>query len=118
MTHEEDAEKPLDPAVERVRRKLVRFAIINVSILMLALMAVVLALVYRGAGTRAPATDRLHEGRIALPEGARILSQSVSGERIALHIETPDGRQSIIVYSTEAAGVVARIAIEQAPPAD
>ena len=42
-----DDEKPLDPAAERVRRKLVRFMAINLGILFLALMAVVAALVYK-----------------------------------------------------------------------
>ena len=37
----DEEEKPLDPNVEKVRRKLVRFMGINLGLLFLALMAVV-----------------------------------------------------------------------------
>ena len=54
---DDEKEKPLDPAVEKVRRKLVRFVAINLGLLFIALMAVVAALVYKSrtgsaAGTR------------------------------------------------------------------
>src|SRR5690606_16507642 len=42
-----DEEKPLDPAAENVRRKMLRFMFINLGILFLALMAVMIALVYK-----------------------------------------------------------------------
>ena len=48
-------DKPLDPAVERVRRKLVRFMAINLGLLFAALMAVVAAVVYKAGQTPAPA---------------------------------------------------------------
>ncbi|TIT86625.1 MAG: fimbrial protein, partial [Mesorhizobium sp.] len=38
---EEDEEKPLDPAAEKVRRKLIRFMIVNLGLLFLALMVVI-----------------------------------------------------------------------------
>ena len=44
---DDDEDKPLDPAVEQVRRKLVRFVAINLGLLFIALMAVVGALVYK-----------------------------------------------------------------------
>ena len=57
MANEQDDkdEKPLDPAAERVRRKMVRFMGINLGILFAAVMAVVLALVYKSVST-APET--------------------------------------------------------------
>jgi hypothetical protein len=54
-------DKPLDPAVDRVRRKLVRFMAINLGLLFLALMAVVLAIVYRW--TREPEPEATHHAR-------------------------------------------------------
>jgi hypothetical protein len=46
-TIDDNEEKPLDPAVEKVRRKLVRFVAINLGLLFLALMAVLAAVVYK-----------------------------------------------------------------------
>ena len=47
---DEENDKPLDPAVEKVRRKLVRFVAINLAILLAALMAVAAAIVYKSRG--------------------------------------------------------------------
>lgn len=97
---DDEQEKPLDPAVERVRRKLVRFVAINLGILFVAVMAVVIALVYRNM-TRTPAeppAPAFVEGRIALPVGARILSQSLSGDRILIDVELTGGGRALFVY--------------------
>ena len=81
---DDEQEKPLDPAVEKVRRKLVRFVAINLGLLFIALMAVVAALVYKSRTAAPPATEiaveapspeGIAEGRIELPAGARIVSQ-------------------------------------------
>src|SRR5690606_39955979 len=40
-------EKPLDPAVERVRRKMMRLMLVSIGIMMVGLMAVVGAIVYK-----------------------------------------------------------------------
>lgn len=105
---EESADKPLDPAVERVRRRLVRFIGINLGILFIALMAVVAALVYRmnASAPAAPETaagvvpsgEAFAEGLIALPPGARVVSHAVSGNRLTLQVEFTDGRQAIFLY--------------------
>ena len=52
---DENEEKPLDPAMERVRRRLVRFVGINLGLLFIALMAVVVAIVYRARSGLDPA---------------------------------------------------------------
>ncbi|MVA96346.1 fimbrial protein [Nitratireductor sp. CAU 1489] len=107
---EEADEKPLDPAAEKVRRKLVRFVAVNLGILFVAVMAVLGAVVYKvsfsgnapqtagDSPVPAPADTPFVEAEIALPAGARILSQSLSGERIALHVALPDGQVAIFVY--------------------
>ena len=67
---EEEDEKPLDPAAENVRRKLVRFMIINLGLLFLALMVVIGELVYKArnapvAGSPAcSSTDALGNRRV------------------------------------------------------
>lgn len=122
---EDEEDKPLDPAVEKVRRKLLRFMVINLGILFIALMAVVGALVYRMSTTRTPApaaveavapptADGVLEGTIALPAGARIVSQSLSGRQISLEIEAA-GKRSILIYDLSQRQVIGRYAVVAQP---
>ena len=102
---DDEEEKPLDPAVEKVRKKLVRFVAINLGLLLVALMAVVGAIVYKARNSAAPEVaapasevGSVLEGEIALPAGAKIKSQSLSGNLLALDIELSDGSRAIHVY--------------------
>lgn len=118
---DDDDEKPLDPAVERVRRRVMRFIAINLGILFVALMAVAIAIVYRVgsrngdappvAGAQVRPDSIATEGIIALPAGARIVSQSLSGERLAVQIES-NGTRSFVIYDLGAGAVVSRISVE------
>lgn len=121
-TFDEDEEKPLDPGVEKVRKKLVRFVAINLGLLFIALMAVVAVLVYKSRTVSAPqvaapASDipvppgSVLEGDIALPSGARIVSQSLSGNRIALELELPGGNRAIYIYDIAERRIIGRFAI-------
>lgn len=119
---DDDEEKPLDPAVENVRRKLIRFMLVNLGILGVALIAVVGAIVYKsrtatpepvvaGSSLVAPADGGLVEGDIALPAGSRIVSQSLSGDRVSLYVEGQGGERSLYIYDVAAGRMVARFAI-------
>jgi hypothetical protein len=121
-TFDEDEEKPLDPGVEKVRKKLVRFVAINLGLLFIALMAVVAALVYKSRTASAPqvaapASDipvpagNVLEADIALPAGAKIISQSLSGNRIALDVELPGGGRAIHIYDIAERRIIGRFAI-------
>ncbi|RWL96316.1 MAG: fimbrial protein [Mesorhizobium sp.] len=118
---EEDEEKPLDPAAENVRRKLVRFMIVNLGLLFLALMVVIGALVYKArnapvAGS-APAGDvqvpagASLSGDIVLPVGAKVISQSLSGNRLSIDAELADGSRSIFVYDIAERRIIGQFAI-------
>ncbi|RWL80514.1 MAG: fimbrial protein [Mesorhizobium sp.] len=118
---EEDEEKPLDPAAENVRRKLVRFMIVNLGLLFLALMVVIGALVYKArnapvAGS-APAGDvqvpagASLSGDIVLPVGAKVISQSLSGNRLSIDAELADGSRSIFVYDIAERRIIDQFAI-------
>src|SRR5690606_29941020 len=95
VADEDEGQNPPDPAVERVRGKLVRFMIINLGLLFLALMAVVIAIVYRSGSRQAPPVAAAPElplpapgevlgGDIVLPEGARIAGHALFGNRVSL----------------------------------
>lgn len=118
----DDQEKPLDPAVERVRRKLVRFVAINLGLLFLALMAVVAAIVYRAGRIETPPAIAISElpapddgvvahGQIALPEGAHVLGHALSGGRLSLQVELAGGVRAIFVYDMAQARMIGRFDI-------
>lgn len=117
-TDNDSDEKPLDPAVERVRRKLLRFVAINLGLLLVALMAVIGAIVYKWEPAGAPddvgemahfpsGDGGVQTGDIALPAGARVLSHGVSGNRITLHVEAGGGG-SILVYDIGEGRIIGR----------
>lgn len=118
---DDEEEKPLDPAVEKVRRKLVRFVGINLALLFLALMAVVGAVVYKSrtlepasiAGGDIPAPEGTVEAEIALPAGAKIVSQSLSGNRVAIDAELADGSRTIFIYDFTERRMIGRLEIGQ-----
>jgi hypothetical protein len=119
---DDEEEKPLDPAVEKVRRKLVRFVGINLGLLFIALMAVVAALVYKSRtappasvvaepGIEAPSPKGVAEGQIHLPAGAKIASQSLSGNHISLSLELPGGGRAIYLYDVAERKLVGRFSV-------
>ncbi len=115
---DENEEKPLDPAVERVRRRLLRFIVINLSLLFTAVIIVIAAIVYRSATKDAPpaAADiavpsgEMIEAQIPVPAGSRIVSQSLSGNRVSLDIETANGERVILIYDIGQRRLIARLA--------
>lgn len=119
----EGEKEPLDPAVEKIRRKLVRFVAINLGLLLLALMAVLAAIVYK-SGSRSPepaaslatapspAEEAFVEADIVLPAGAKMLSHSLSGGRISMDVELADGSRTIFIYDIATRGMVGRLAIK------
>jgi hypothetical protein len=116
---DEDEEKPLDPEVEKVRKKLVRFVAINLGLLFLALMVVIAALVYktRTAPPAAPAGDiqvpagEPLTGDVVLPVGAKVISQSLSGNRVSIDAELADGSRAIFVYDITERRIIGRFSM-------
>lgn len=119
-TLNDDEDKPLDPAVENVRRKMVRFMGINLGLLFIALMAVVAAIVYKSrtavpdvppaAGLQAPADGGMVEGLIELPIGSKLVSQSLSGDRVSIYVEETNGARTLYIYDLTAKRMVGRFA--------
>jgi hypothetical protein len=100
----ENEEKPLDPAAERVRRKLVRFMAINLGILFVAVMVVIAAVVYRSWSTPktpaelAPPVGETANAPLVIPAGARVISQSIAGGRLSLHVGLDPQGEAILIY--------------------
>ena len=120
---DEDAEKPLDPAMERVRAKMARLLMISLAIMMIGLMAVLYAIVYKmsESGKQAvPVAVSVPVGAdeilatITLPKGAQINGESLSGTRILFDLTLPDGKRELAVYDTTEGRFVARYALTNA----
>ena len=118
---DEDQEKPLDAEAEKVRKKLVRFMGINLGLLFVALMVVIGAVVYKArnappaspplAGDIQAPAGGLADGDIVLPVGAKVVSQSLSGNRISIDAELADGSRAIFVYDIAERRLIGRFAI-------
>ncbi len=127
----QDGEAPLDPAAERVRRKLVRLLVASFGLMILGLAAVIAAIIYKinesngGADIRpsavvadAPARTKSVMGRLTpetviagtidLPTGARILASSLEGDHALITIALPDGRMQLLVIDLPTGKVFVR----------
>lgn len=106
----DEEEKPLDPAMEKIRRKMVRLLVVSSSVIILGLMAVVFSIVYkidrnkpdqsRLPATTTSAADVLPAARqsITLPAGFVLENASLSGNRILMSGIGADGAKRMIVY--------------------
>ena len=119
-TNDEDA--PLDPAVERVRRKMMRLMGISVAIMMTGLMAVIGAIFYKISSNDdenvavkpvVEQTATQMNGAIDLPVGSKIVKAELSGGHIVLSVETGEGELALWVYDMASNRVTAKIAINQ-----
>ena len=121
-----DEEKPLDPAVERVRRKMMRLMLISIGIMMIGLMAVLGAIVYKVSARSEAAKDRPgvagrasgvpvepgYAGRIDLPDGSEILSTALDGGNILLRVRIPGEGERLLVYSLGEDRVIATVTVD------
>ncbi|MBB2973550.1 hypothetical protein [Mesorhizobium sp. RMAD-H1] len=123
---EDDREPPLDPAMERVRRKMMRLLAVSIGIMLIGLMAVLAAVVYKvnrsdepqtpeprsdipGQGAAAPVPPAIIESQVPLAPGTRLLSQSLSGDHVSLETLLPDGGTEIVVYDFRTSRIIARM---------
>ena len=127
QSDDHDDEAPLDPAAERVRRKLIRLLVASFGIMILGLAAVIAAIVYKinerndgadmppaGAvtssvtGTGRLSAETTIAGAIDLPAGARILASSLDGDHALITIVLPDGAMQLLVVDLPTGKVFVR----------
>jgi hypothetical protein len=115
----EEDEKPLDPAMEKVRRKMIRLLGVSIGVMMAGLMAVLFAIVYKmnSGSPDQPVAAAASSGAIAaageiiLPEGAYLNGQSLSGDRISLDVTLKGGAREIQIFDMALQKVVARYSV-------
>ena len=117
--YDPEDEEPLDPAAERLRRKMARLVLVSGGIMMLGLIAVFAAIVYklgvlgpdgasRGAGASFAAGTV--EAAIRLPVGARLVAADLDGDRALLTIEA-EGGSALLLVDLRNGGVLGRYAL-------
>ncbi|WP_271897145.1 fimbrial protein [Candidatus Phyllobacterium onerii] len=115
-------EQPLDPAMERVRRKMIRLLAVSIGIMVIGLMAVLAAIVYkisqpvpevvtavRSEVPGQPLGAALSGEAITLDPGTRILSHNLANNTLSLETRLADGTRQILLYDIATKRVVARI---------
>jgi hypothetical protein len=110
-----DDEGPLDPAAERLRRKLARLLFVSGGVMLLGFIAVFAAIVYKlgllGESGSLSAGSEPVDARIALPAGARLLSADLDGARALLTVEARDGGRSLLLVELESGRILGRYAV-------
>lgn len=109
-------DKPLDPAVEAVRRKMARLLLGSFGVMVLGLIAVFAAIVYKlNAGVTVSSAPL--EADIALPAGSEVLSVALDGPHMLIHAGLPDNPHGqILVVETESGRVIRRFTLSDSAP--
>lgn len=116
----EEQEAPLDPAMERIRRKMVLLQLVSGGILFVCFMAVLAAVVYKvaqrpetapaaTAGNSVPADQPLASS-VTLPEGFEVQSVSLSGSQM-LFYGAIGGQQKALVFDLTVGRIVADVTV-------
>lgn len=118
-------EKPLDPEMEKVRRKMVRLLAVSIGIMFIGLMTVLGALVYKftrsddsaatgaqvaGSSLSVP-SDAPVEGVAALPAGFAVESVTLDGARIGFYGRASDGSMRLIIHDISIGRIVSDIVV-------
>ncbi len=91
-----EEEKPLDPAAEKLRRKMVRLMAVSLGTMFIGIFAVLFAIVYK-MNNSADATAMI-EASIDLPEGFEILETELGDGTILFRGRDTAGSSQILLF--------------------
>ncbi|WP_246054704.1 hypothetical protein [Bartonella massiliensis] len=113
---------PLDPAVERVRKKLMGLMMVSVLITLFLILVVLFLIVYKvTTGSTAKQTElssshnkdpHVIHHTLSLPKQTQVLSQSLSEDNIVLQVLTPNGQTKLMIYNYRTGALIAVLSIE------
>ena len=120
-----EEEKPLDPATEKVRKKLVKFSAVLMGLNMLALMAVLVAIVYKIGGFGEEVVPPVggvtevsvpvepgFEHVVDLPDGTTIVSASQDNGQVLLNLLFSDGRRALWFYNLGTGQISGKLTVQ------
>lgn len=119
---DEQDEKPLDPAMESVRRKMVKLQLVSGGVMLLMFMAVLAAIVYKITRTdevarpAAPSglpvpSDQPMSAVANLPAGFTVLSADLSGSQILFYGTMADGTRKALVFDLTVGRIIADVTV-------
>ncbi|UIJ94442.1 hypothetical protein Q1M64_30890 [Sinorhizobium meliloti] len=117
---EEQEDKALDPAMENVRRKMVRLQLVSAGVMLVMLMAVLGAIVYKltrtdGSAEAAPALSVPGDAPVsaiaALPAGFSVSNVALSGSQLVFYGSLPGAEPRAIVFDIRAGRIVADVTV-------
>ena len=124
MSHietDDQEDKPLDPVMENVRRKMMRLQLVSGGIMLLMFMAVLAAIVYKintrdgkppaavSAGGLTVPSDAPLKATAALPDGFAVSAVSQSGGQVLFYGVMADGARKAFLFDIAAGRTVAEI---------
>ena len=120
---DQDEEKPLDPEMEKVRRKMVRLLVVSIGIMILGVMAVLAGVVYKvvlpDSQTPAGVADTLavpSEAPLSLaarlPAGFSVEDVALDGSRVLFYGRSADGTGAAIILDVSTGRIIAEIALK------
>ncbi len=123
----EEKEEPLDPAMERIRRKMVLLQLVSGGILFVCFMAVLAAIVYKisqrpadgpatvaTSGSLTVPSDQPLKATAALPTGFAIDNVSMSGSQLVF-LGQLNGARKVFVFDIVLGRIVADVTIATGP---
>lgn len=118
---DDQEDKPLDPAMENVRRKMVKLQLVSVGVMLVMLMAVLATIVYKVTRTdeKAPAqsaaiavpSEAPVNAVAALPAGFTVTNVALSGSQVLFYGNLPGAEPRAIVFDIAAGRIVADITV-------
>jgi hypothetical protein len=101
---------------------MVRLLVVSIGIMMIGLMAVLGAVVYK-IGNPSPGPQVLEAGSpvpvepgteasIDLPQGAEVISSSLDGDNVMLQLRLADGKRQLVVHSLSRNRIIARLSLD------
>ena len=110
---DDDDDKPLDPAVERVQARLRRLILVSGLTLGLGLFAVLAAILYRivadgASGPAAGGVATLTTVGMGLADDARLIATAIDGNRLLLTYAHAGGN-TLVIVDARSLNVVAKV---------
>ncbi len=123
IEQDEQDDKPLDPAMEKVRRKMIRLQIVSGLVMFISLMAVFGAVVYKAMGPSKTATptasqsmqvpsDQPVSATASLPQGFTIENISFANGDMLFYGRLANGTRKALVFNVQTRRFVADVTID------
>lgn len=106
-------DKPVsdNPDIEKIRRRLTRLMIASILITLTLLAIILCTLIYKLNHIGQPYNSLQ---TLNLPRGSRVISQSLGLNTLAIHIQTQQNQQAILLYDYKYAKIISQVTLHSA----